>query len=46
MDWEPIVVLVVIFVLVIPAALAVWLIVRTISAGNRIGELSRRLDRL
>jgi uncharacterized membrane protein len=46
MEWEPIVVLVVVFVLVIPAALAVWLIVRAISAGNRIGELSRRLDRL
>ena len=46
MDWEPIVVLIVVFVLVIPAALAVWLIVRSVSAGNRIGELSRRLGRL
>jgi uncharacterized membrane protein len=46
MDWEPIVVLIVLFVVVIPTAVAVWLIVRAVSAGNRIGELSRRLDRL
>jgi len=43
MDWEAIVVLVVVFVLAIPTAVAVWLIVRAVSAKNRIGELSDRL---
>src|SRR5208283_115643 len=46
MDWMPTAVLVFIFVLGIPITLAVWLIVRAVSAKNRIEELSRRLGGL
>ena len=37
---------IVLFVLGVPIALAIWLIVRTVAAGNRIDELSRRLGGL
>jgi hypothetical protein len=43
---EPIIVLVVLVVLGIPLALAIWLIVRAVSARNRLEELSRRLGAL
>jgi uncharacterized membrane protein len=43
---EPIVVLVVLVVLGLPLALAVWLISCTVSARNRIEELSRRVGSL
>ena len=39
---EPGIVLVVLVILGIPVALAVWLIVRAVSARNRIEELSHR----
>lgn len=42
MDWMPIVVL----ILGVPIALAVWLIVRAIRAGSRIEEISQRLHSL
>ena len=41
---EPVIALVVLVVFGIPLALAVWLIVRAISAQNRIEGLSRRID--
>jgi hypothetical protein len=43
---EPGIVLVILVILGIPLALAIWLIARAVSAGNRIGELSRRLGML
>jgi Predicted membrane protein (DUF2339) len=43
---EPIIALAVLVILGIPLALAVWLIARTVSARNRIEELSRRLGAL
>ena len=43
---EPVIALVVLVVFGIPLALAVWLIVRAVSAKNRIEELSRRLGAL
>ena len=43
---EPIIALVVLVVLGIPLALAIWLIVRAVSASNRIEVLSRRLGAL
>jgi uncharacterized membrane protein len=42
MDWIP----VVFFILGVPIALAVWLIVRAVSARNRLEELARRLYEL
>ncbi len=43
---EPVIALVVLVVFGIPLALAVWLIVRAVSAQNRIDELSRRIGTL
>src|SRR5271170_8083852 len=43
---EPGIVLVVLVILGIPIALAIWLIVRAIRSEDRIGELSRRLGDL
>jgi uncharacterized membrane protein len=43
---EPGIILVVLVILGIPIALAIWLMVRAVSAKNRIEELSRRLDEL
>jgi hypothetical protein len=43
---EPVIALVVLVVFGIPLALAVWLIVRAVSAQNRIDELSRRMGTL
>lgn len=43
---EPGIALVVLVILGIPIALAIWLIVRAVSAGNRIEELSRRVGTL
>ncbi|HEV2436982.1 MAG TPA: DUF2339 domain-containing protein [Verrucomicrobiae bacterium] len=43
---EPTIALIVLVFLGIPIALAVWLIVRAVSAQNRIDELSRRLRML
>ncbi|HUZ06925.1 MAG TPA: DUF2339 domain-containing protein, partial [Candidatus Paceibacterota bacterium] len=43
---EPGIVLVILVILGIPLALAIWLIARAVSAENRIGELSRRLGML
>ena len=42
MDWIPVVFL----ILGVPIALTVWLIVRAVSARNRIEELARRLNEL
>lgn len=41
---EPTIALIILVVLGIPLALAVWLIVRAVSAKNHIDELSRRID--
>ena len=38
--------LIILLVLGVPIALAIWLIVHAVSAKNRIEELSRRVDEL
>jgi len=43
---DSIIPIIVLLVLGVPAALAVWLIVRAVSAGNRIAELTNRLSDL
>ena len=43
---DSIIPIIVLLVLGVPAALAVWLIVRAVSAGNRIAELTNRLTDL
>jgi hypothetical protein len=43
---EPSVILIILLVVGTPLALAIWLVVRAVSAGNRIEELSRRIQTL
>ena len=43
---EPLIALVVLLVVVLPIALAIWLIARAVQARNRIEELTRRLTTL
>src|SRR5208283_1065968 len=46
MEALPFIILLVFIILAVPIVLAIWLIARTTDARNRIGELSRRVDRL
>ncbi len=39
-------ILIILLVIALPLALAIWLIVRTVNAGNRIEDLARRVDDL
>jgi type II secretory pathway pseudopilin PulG len=43
---EGLVVLLVLLIIGVPLALAVWLVVRAVQASNRIEEMSLRLGRL
>jgi uncharacterized membrane protein len=44
MEAMPFIILLVLVILGVPIAIAIWLIVRTTDARNRIGELSRKVD--